>query len=514
MATLAKSPQGLGDDFRMPIMRHRYTRALVWICVLVSSAPVHAHSFGLVYSLPLPFHLYAWGAAAALVCSFLVAAFVISHSQAHDEARPWTKDVSNSKLLVFARRWCILRQLQLLSVAALLLCIATGLFGNKSPYGNFNMTFFWIVVMLGFSYLSALFGNLYAAINPFMLLCQLLDKTIGLDRPRLRYDSRLAYWPALLLYFIFIWIELFAGNSPYFLSIMLLCYTLLSFIGVGLVGSQAWFRYCDFFSVFFRLLALMSPVNYLPAERVGQTRRVSIIELRRPFSGLLEQSAEHVSLLVFILFMLSSTAFDGLHETIIWKRFFWLDFYHGFLQYYTSQNPFLAFAAMSDLYRYWQGAWLILLPFIYLVILFAVIGLSKVLMRSTLSVKAQALKIAYPLLPIALVYHIAHYYTLLETQGIKIISLASDPFGWGQNWFGTAKWLQRTFIPDVSVTWHVQLGLIVVGHVISVYLVHKVVLDHNNTNNVARLNLSQLPMLFLMIGFTASGLWILSQPVG
>jgi hypothetical protein len=374
------------------------------------------------------------------------------------------------------------------------------------------------VVMLSFSYLSALFGNLYAAINPFMLLCRLIDKLVSFDRPRRRYDPRLAYWPALLLYFIFIWIELFAGSSPHFLSIMLLCYTLITFIGVALFGSQAWFRYCDFFSVFFRLLALMSPIKYIPAARVGQTRRASIIELRRPFSGLLEQSAEHVSLLVFILFMLSSTAFDGLHETIIWKQFFWLDLYHGFLQYYTSENPFLAYAAMSDLYRYWQGTWLLLSPFIYLAILFAVIGLSKVLMRSTLSVKTLALKMAYSLLPIALVYHIAHYYTLIETQGIKIISLVSDPFGCGQNWFGTAKWLQRVFIPDVSITWHVQLGLIVVGHIISVYLAHKVVFADANTNidtnNVARVNLSQLPMLFLMISFTASGLWILSQPVG
>ncbi|MFT5117892.1 MAG: hypothetical protein ACI9NY_001425 [Kiritimatiellia bacterium] len=158
----------------------------------------------------------------------------------------------------------------------------------------------------------------------------------------------------------------------------------------------------------------------------------------------------------------------------------------------------------------------------YWAILLAVIGLSKVLMRSTLSVKALALKMAYPLLPIALVYHIAHYYTLIQTQGIKIISLASDPFGWGDNWFGTATWLQRVFIPDANVTWHVQLGLIVLGHVISVYLAHKVVLadangDVNVNGNVRvnlRANLSQLPMLLLMIGFTTTGLWILSQPTG
>jgi hypothetical protein len=491
---------------------------LVWNFIFLTSAPASAHSFGELDSLPLPFHLYAWGAAVALVCSFLVVAFVVAYSK--DQTRPWSKDISSSKIIVFARRCHVLPLLQILSVSTLLLCIATGLFGNKSPYGNFNMTFFWIVFLLGCSYLSAIFGNLYAALNPFMLLCRLLDKIISLDRIRINYPPQFAYWPALSFYFVFIWIELFVGGTPYFLAMMLLGYSLISFIGVALLGSRVWFKYCDFLSLFFRLLALMAPVKYTPLEDTGPKFSASQIELRMPFSGLLKDSAEHVSLLVFILFMLSSTAFDGLHETNIWKQFFWLDLYQGFLQYYTSQNPFSAYAAMTELYRYWQSIWLLLSPFIYWAILFAVIGLSKVLMRSTLSVKALALKMAYPLLPIALVYHIAHYYTLIQTQGIKIISLASDPFGWGDNWFGTATWLQRVFIPDANVTWHVQLGLIVLGHVISVYLAHKVVLaDANGDVNVnvrvnLRANLSQLPMLLLMIGFTTTGLWILSQPTG
>jgi hypothetical protein len=491
-------------------MWHRHLAVLAFIVTFLASAPVNAHSFGELDSLPLPFHLYAWGAALALVCSFLVVAFVVVYSE--ERTHVWSKDISHSKLIVFSRRCHIVRFLQLLSVGALLLCIATGLFGNKSPYGNFNMTFFWIVFMLGFSYLSALFGNIYAVINPFMLISRLLNKVFSFDRIRIRYDLRLAYWPALIFYFIFIWIELFVGGTPYFLSIMLLCYSLISLVGVALLGSQMWFKYCDFFSVFFGLLALMSPVKYSPSDHIGSKISPSRIELRMPFSRLLEGSAEHVSLLVFILFMLSSTAFDGLHETVIWKQYFWLDLYHGFLQYCTSQNPFAAYAAMSELYRYWQSFWLLLSPFIYWAILFAVISLSSFLMGSTLTVKVLLLKMAYPLLPIALVYHIAHYYTLIQSQGIKIISLASDPFGWGDNWFGTAKWLQRVFIPDASVTWHVQLALIVMGHVVSVYLVHRVV--RVEANKDARVNLSQLPMLWLMIGFTTSGLWILSQPTG
>ena len=103
------------------------------------------------------------------------------------------------------------------------------------------------------------------------------------------------------------------------------------------------------------------------------------------------------------------------------------------------------------------------------------------------------------------------YYTLLQTQGVKIIQLVSDPFGFGWNLFGTADWMQRTIIPDAGTVWHVQVGLIVLGHIISVYLAHCVALRLFGTRREAAI--SQLPMLVLMIGLTASGLWILSQPL-
>jgi hypothetical protein len=43
----------------------------------------------------------------------------------------------------------------------------------------------------------------------------------------------------------------------------------------------------------------------------------------------------------------------------------------------------------------------------------------------------------WSLVPIAVAYHLAHYVSLLLTTGQFIIPLASDPFGWGWNLFGT-----------------------------------------------------------------------------
>ncbi len=74
------------------------------------------------------------------------------------------------------------------------------------------------------------------------------------------------------------------------------------------------------------------------------------------------------------------------------------------------------------------------------------------------------IRYAYALLPIALFYHLAHNLEHLLMEGPKVIPLASDPFGWGWNLFGT---LGMSVPPLVSldVLWILQIILVLVGHV-------------------------------------------------
>lgn len=481
--------------------------ALLLLLQFTCVPEVAAHSFGVVYTLPVPFWLYAWGATAALIASFLVVGYFVSSPQIYQP--PWSRDISDSRLVAIAHRLRLMPLAKAFSVAALALCIATGLWGSQRPYANVNMTFFWIVFVLGFSYLTAIIGNVYDAINPWKVL------TAGIARLArrygqglLRYPEGLGYWPALLLYTGFIWIELLGNSTPASLAYWLLTYTVLNLVGVGLIGQRNWFGYCEFFSVFFRLIALLAPIDY----QAGNGDQPGHVRLRKPFSGVLTTSATHISLLLFVLFMLSSTAFDGLHETVIWKKVFWRDLYLSHLQFYTSSNPLAAFPRMAQLYPYWQSAWLLLSPLLYLLAYSVFIALTKMVTRTPYTVRELSLAFALSLLPIALVYHISHYYTLIQTQGIKIISLISDPFGRGDNWLGTANWLQRSFIPDMTTVWHAQVLLIVLGHIISVYLAHRIALNLFPSRRQAVL--SQLPMLALMVTFTTAGLWVLSKPIG
>ena len=471
----------------------RTPRLLAASLMLLPTAAT-AHSFGVIYTLPVPFWLYAWSASAALIVSFLVVALFATQA-----ALPQQQPATGAAPGHLLPGW-LLRLLKIGSLVALLLCIVTGLFGTANPYGNFNMTFFWIVFVLGFAYLTALVGDLYARISPFKSLAGWLPQ-----QGRWRYSQTLGYTPALILYAGFLWLELFGGASPRLLSQCLLGYTLVTLVGCWCFGVRDWLQHGEFMAVFLRLIARLAPVRFVD-EHSGR------FHWRWPFSGLRESAPRHWTLLLFVLFMLSSTAFDGLHEAQVWASWFWGTLYREVFSHWLGSNPIAAFPHLQTLYGYWQVGWLLLSPWLYCAVYLVGIALMRLLLRRAHSLRSLALVFMPSLLPIVLVYHVTHYYTLIETQGIRIVALASDPLGLGWNLFGTAQWFQRQFVPDSAVVWHVQVGLILIGHIVSVYVAHLIALDLLQDRR--RATVSQLPMLALMVAFTVAGLWILSLPMG
>ena len=441
-----------------------------------------AHAFGKLYNLPVPFWIYLYGGAAAVIASFIVIGYFINRTRSNLSFP--AKDLSKISMFSFFISRKFLNVLKIISAFLFFLTIITGLIGEDNPYSNFNMTFFWIIFVLGLTYLTSIIGNIYSIINPWKVLVEWFESLSGEKiQGFVKYPKKLAYWPSLTFYFLFIWIELLAQTTPSALSFLLIQYTLISIAGIAIIGKNNWFMYGDFFSIFFRLISKISPIE----------RREDKLYLRPPFVGLLKEKAEHFSLLLFILFMLSSTAFDGFRETVPWYRLYW-------------QN-------LSDIvpHQLFQTIGLALSPFVFLVIYLVFIALAKFLAKSTLSVRELSLRFAYSLVPIAFVYNAAHYYTLLLTQGQEIIRLASDPFGFGWNSFGTSDYTANLSIIDANITWHTQVALILIGHIAGVYLAHIIALNIFPSHKKALT--SQLPMLTLMVTYTMIGLWILSQPI-
>lgn len=476
-------------------------RSLAVVLALATPTLGHAHSFGEPYRLPMPYWMYIYGAMAALALSFVVMGFFLTRADA--QIKPPQYAFGDSLL---ARALHALRMpLLVLSSTAMLLAIVTGLGGTIDPYRNFNMTYFWIVFALGMLYASSLLGDVYAAISPWRGL-SMLFRGGTLAQGRIRYPAeQLAYWPAVVLYMSFIALELLGRTRPFSLSLILLAYSALNLFAIWLIGARAWFRYGEFFALMFRLAAQLAPLAYAPDQSGAQRLR-----LRWPLSGLLHQRVEHLSLLVFILFMLSSTAYDGLRETSLWFSLFWKDPF-GWITPWLGQPPIYAYVALRPWFVAYELVWLIASPFIYLGLFLLFLWLGRLVTRSTLPLSDLALRFGYSLLPIALVYHATHYYTLLLNQGVKIRALISDPFGWGWNLFGSAISGRVPIIPDMGVVWNTQVWLILIGHVASVYLAHAEALRSFPSRTQA--TLSQIPMLLLMVLFTGIGLWILAQPL-
>lgn len=461
-----------------------------FLCLPESAA---AHGFGRLYNLPVPFWLYAWGAGAALLLSFLLIAWFATRppEAAHEvpAGRGWRVPPG------------LLRALKLFSVFILLLCVATGFFGSRDPYRNFSMTFFWVWFVLGFAYLTALAGNFYGPLNPWRALADGIGRVWrGYTRGRWAYPEALGDWPALALYLGFIWFELFGHGLPSSLARMFSAYTLINLVGVWCVGAAAWFRHGELFSVALRLLSQLALLRHQDGR----------LHWRAPLAGLTQARPAHLSAVVFVLALLSTTAFDGLRATQTWVGLFWRDPY-GIVTALAGSRPLYAYPMLRPWYIGWETLWLLLSPFLYFGAYWLCLALARWMTRSPRPVRELALDFAYSLLPIALVYSLTHYSTLLMTQGLKIVSLLSDPFGWGWNLFGTARLLRAPILPDLGWVWHTQVGLILLGHILSVIAAHRVALRVFPTRRAALV--SQLPMLALMIAFTVFGLWILAQPL-
>ena len=113
------------------------------------------------------------------------------------------------------------------------------------------------------------------------------------------------------------------------------------------------------------------------------------------------------------------------------------------------------------------------------------------------------------LVPIALVYAVSHYFSLLLGQGQAAIRLASDPLGHDWNLFGTADMSVDLTPVSPNTIWYVQVSALLAGHVAGLVLAHDRAVElFPSTRRALR---TQYPLLALMVLYTLAGLWLLSQ---
>ncbi|HJU24100.1 MAG TPA: hypothetical protein VJ891_16470 [Casimicrobiaceae bacterium] len=464
------------------------------------SARAGAHSFVLPYTLPVPFGMYLYGAAATLCLTFIALAwFVGVPANARGRLQPTTGDAKPVRLPAWA-----VDTLRAFAVALLLLTIVACFFGTRDPDGNVAMTLFWVVFVLGLTYATALIGDIFVVANPWRTISQ----WIGSPRERVHfsYPARLGYWPALAFYVALIWLELFVLPKPVTLGIALVAYTAITLTGARLFGERAWFGHAEMFSVLLRLVGLLAPIEYAIAtdEKTVQLRT------RAPFSAVIASRPDRLSLVVFVLFMLSSTTFDGLHDTVPWMNVYW-KWLLAFAKPLWHFDLIASQRTLEHWYVAFQHTALVLSPFVYFAVYVAVQYAVKAAARSTIGVRDLALAFALTVLPIGLVYNMAHYWTVLLIQLPRLPYLLADPLGRG--WIVPFIGIPAPERPplDMASVWNTEVTLIVVGHLIGVYLSHRIALRVFASRRAALA--SQVPMLVLMVVYTVVGLWVISQPL-
>jgi hypothetical protein len=205
--------------------------------------------------------------------------------------------------------------------------------------------------------------------------------------------------------------------------------------------------------------------------------------------------------------MLSTVTLDGFKETPLWvalSRWIAVDPWFYPLLDKLHEFDFGLLAALGTVM-------LVLFPALFLLVYLGFSWLTKLASGSDRSVMEIAGFFVFSLVPIAIAYHLAHYLSYLFVAGQQIIPLVSDPFGIGWNLFGTAGYRIDIGIIGARFLWYTAVVSIVVGHVFAVGVAHFMALRVFETAKAALR--SQYPFLVLMVAYTMTSLWILSQPI-
>ena len=510
----------------MPISKVALATAVVAAAAFAVS-PVYAHGFGERYNLPLPLNMFMIGAAATVAASFVVIGLFVNKRQG-EFRYPRYNLLSVPALGAVLRSKVFTCAFKLLGVAVFLMLIATSLIGVNKPVENLSPTFVWIIWWVGMGYICALLGNFWMLVNPWRTMFEWVEGFVGGDGEEdeglIDYPESLGVWPAVILFFIFAWLEnVYNGaQAPFKLGLFVLVYSAITWAGMLVFGKHVWLRSGEAFSVLFSLFARFSSTEIGTSTDglcdvcsgcvEGTESCVDCLECfqradpderqfnLRPFAvGLATRGVVSASMAVFVILTLATVTFDGISETNAWLNV--QDALHPAI----SPLPVDTFGTIDTI-------GLLVIPALFLTVFLAFSWVLRLFEGTTDSPVFDVAKVfVLSLVPIALAYNMAHFISYLVLSGQAIIPLLSDPFGFGWDLFGTAEDRINVNIITVGFVWWVSIVAIVLGHILSVFIAHIISLRRMPTS--AQAVKSQYPMLALMVIYTATSLWIIAQPI-
>lgn len=446
------------------------------------------HGIGNIQDLPVPAWMFYWGSAIVLVVSFVLLGVLWRRPLLEPHARGRAVPDGISRLVLGPVRV----GLQVLSVVLFGLVWTAAVLGDTDPFRNLAPTWVYVVFWLGVPALSILLGNVWRALSPWRAIadaCVWLWERLGQEaRPLATYPEGLGRWPAAVMLFAFVSLELAYADpaSPRSLAFGIALYTYTALFGMAAFGRDVWNANGEAFAVLFGLFARIAPLHADDGR----------IRLRWPLTGLSGSEPVNGSV-AFVSVMLGSVLFDGYSRTTTWQ-----DLAARVERPYIVDHPTLGELLVTLLSLGGLLGAVLLVALAYL----GACTLARATVGGSRSVVADFLS---ALVPIAFAYLLAHYFTLFVVQGQFAVPLLSDPLGRGWDLLGTAGVVPDLTVISPNIAWYVQVGALVTGHVAGLAVAHdRAVTLFADRRAALR---SQLPMLGLMVLYTVGGLWVLSR---
>jgi hypothetical protein len=458
-----------------------------------------AHALASRQDLPIPAWMFAWAASIVLIASFFALSAAWRKPQFEDEReRPLGERFSAVLTSLPAQALCGAIGVFLLGVA-----IYAGLRGTEAPDRNFALTFLFVTCWLGFPFFSAILGDLFRPFNPWRAVGRAAGSGFraiaGQRAAHLDYPEWLGRWPAAIGLLATVWLEVVYGASggvavglaPHAAAVAALLYSAYTLAMMAVFGVEEWCERGEIFSVYFGMFGRLG----IFGSRDGRLYR------RRPFSGTTHWATVPGSAAVVIA-SIASTSFDGAQEGAfkagIETTFEW---------FADSGVGLTTSLRLTDT--------------IFILLTFAAVGLVYLLgvrgMRTVPGAptfKQLRTGFAHTLIPIALAYLVAHYFSLFFFQEqAQFTYILSDPLGTGHtDLFGTVNGTVDYKVLSANMIWYVQVAALVVGHVIGLMLAHDRALVF--WPDYRKATASQYWMLAVMVAFTCFGLYLLSVANG
>jgi (2Fe-2S) ferredoxin len=272
------------------------------------------------------------------------------------------------------------------------------------------------------------------------------------------------------------------GGEPTTLAVAAVVYT-LALLGMALwLGPESGLASAGLFENYNGLLSSIAPIGFPLTGDAGPATGVAPVY--RGWLRALPHLPIRRGLTAFVIAMIGTVTYDGMSGTEWWAELV------GNRRGETWFGTFALLGCVAVIgVAYLGAAWL-----------------AGRLARSERTGVEIAASFAHTLVPIALAYAVAHYFTLVLFEGQLVLPALGDPLGRGWDLLGTADWRPVVFLSP-RVVWYVQVTTIVAGHIAGVVLAHDRALAEFGPEGGVR---SQYALLALMVSLTSLGLLILA----